>query len=299
MIRNARRRLRVREHLRGVPNWIAVGRTVGGLLSLLACVAAHSAADTVEAASTGSIPDSRLRSVVYSPDQVYRLRGYAGYQIDLEFDAGESFVGLGAGDVEALAFVAQGNHLFVKPRAVNVRTNLTVLTTRRSYHFDYAAGSAAPDPDHLDVVYVLRFIYPRAPAPATDANPSQESASAQAPQGRPRNTDYWYCGIATLQPVTAWDDGWHTHLQFDTRSELPALFVRNDDGSESLLNFNVEHGEVVIHRIARRFVVRRGRLTGCIVNKGFDGTAVAPNSGTLVPEVERSTRAPDAAGGAR
>jgi type IV secretion system protein VirB9 len=201
--------------------------------------------------------------------------------------------------VEALAFVAQGNHLFVKPRAVNVRTNLTVLTTRRSYHFDYAAGPAAPDPDHLDVVYVLRFIYPRAPGPASDATTSPESALAQAPQARQRNADYWYCGGATLQPLTAWDDGLHTHLQFDARSELPALFVRNDDGSESLLNFNVEHGEVVIHRIARRFVVRRGRLTGCIVNKGFEATAVAPSSGTVAPEVERSTRAADAAGGAR
>jgi type IV secretion system protein VirB9 len=293
MIRSERRRLRLREYLRGATNRIAAG-----LLSLLGAAGAHSAPDAV-AAGAGSSADSRLRYVVYSADQVYRLRGYAGYQIDLEFDTGESFVGLGAGDVEALAFVAQGNHLFIKPRAVNVRTNLTVLTTRRSYHFDYAAGAAAPDPDHLDVVYVLRFIYPRAPDAAFDAVSSPESVLAQAPRSGPRNTDYWYCGGATLQPLTAWDDGVHTHLQFDYRSELPALFVRNDDGSESLLNFNVEHGEMVIHRVARRFVVRRGRLSGCIVNKGFEGTGAAPGGGTVAPKVERSTRGPDAAGSAR
>ena len=60
--------------------------------------------------------DSRLRSVPYSEDEIYRLHGYAGYQIDLEFDVGESFVGLGSGDVEGLAFEAQGNHLFIKPK---------------------------------------------------------------------------------------------------------------------------------------------------------------------------------------
>jgi type IV secretion system protein VirB9 len=294
MIRCERRRLRLRDCLRA-----ALNRIVACLLSLLGCIVAHAAPDTTAAAIAEGTPDSRLRSVVYSPDQVYRLRGYAGYQIDLEFDAGESFVGLGAGDVEALAYVAQGNHLFVKPRAVNVRTNLTVLTTRRSYHFDYAAGAAAPDPDHLDVVYVLRFIYPRAPGPASDATTTPASALAQAPPAMPRNTDYWYCGSATLQPMTAWDDGVHTHLRFDTRGELPALFVRNDDGSESLLNFNVERDEVVIHRIARRFVVRRGRLTGCIVNKGFEATGAAASSGTVIPQVERSTRAADAAGSAR
>src|ERR1700722_8555068 len=73
-------------------------------------------AQAAESTAPRGAADSRLRSVIYSVDEVYRLRGYAGYQIDLEFEAGESFVGLGAGDIEALAFVAQGNHLFIKPR---------------------------------------------------------------------------------------------------------------------------------------------------------------------------------------
>src|SRR6202049_4567049 len=127
-----------------------------------AVLTALGCADAAEATERGSLPatagasESRLRPVVYSADEVYRLRGYAGYQIDLEFESGENFVGLGAGDVEALAFVAQGNHLFIKPRALNVRTNLTVLTTRRSYHFEYLANGARPEPGHLDVIYVLR-----------------------------------------------------------------------------------------------------------------------------------------------
>ena len=45
------------------------------------------------------------------------LYAYAGYQIDLEFEPGETFVGLGAGDLEALTFVGQDNHLFLKPKA--------------------------------------------------------------------------------------------------------------------------------------------------------------------------------------
>lgn len=242
------------------------------------------------AASAAPAPDSRLHSVVYSADEVYRLRGFAGYQIDLEFEAGESFVGLGAGDVEALSFVAQGNHLFIKPKAINVRTNLTVLTTRRSYHFDYIAGAARPDPDHLDVVYVLRFLYAPPAPPVAVATTSPESALAQAPARRARNGDYWYCGRAALQPLSAWDDGVHTHLRFNPRTELPALFVRNDDGSESLLNFSVERDEVVIHRIARQLVLRRGALTGCIVNRSFEGSGAALDTGTVAPEVQRATR---------
>lgn len=270
-------------------------RTLSQLLAagLLAALAGSTAVSAASPDRSAPGADTRLRSVVYSGDEVYRLRGYAGYQIDLEFEPGESFVGLGAGDVEALAFVAQANHLFIKPKAINVRTNLTVLTTRRSYHFDYTAAAAQPDPDHLDVTYVLRFLYPKSMSPEPAPAPSADSALAQAPATRVRHADYWYCGRATLQPLAAWDDGVHTHLQFNPRVELPALFVRNDDGSESLVNFNVEHGEVVIHRIARQFMVRRGKLTGCIVNKDFAGSGEALSSGTVAPEVERATREAD------
>ena len=94
----------------------------------------------------------------------------------------------------------------------------------------------------------------------------------------------------TLQPVAASDDGVHTRLRFAANAELPAIFVRNDDGSESLLNFSMDAGDVVVHRVARQFVLRRGRLTGCIVNKGFGGGGMRLDSGTVTPEVEREVQ---------
>jgi type IV secretion system protein VirB9 len=234
--------------------------------------------------------DGRLRSMPYSSDEVYHLRGYVGYQIDLEFDAGESFVGLGSGDVEALAFEAQANHLFIKPKATNVRTNLTVLTTLRTYHFDYVAVPSHLEVDTRELVYALRFQYAKPAQPAEVAGQSLDMALSQGAKAQPRNADYWYCGGSQLQPVKAWDDGIRTHLQFNPRVEMPAVFVHNDDGSESLLNFNIEEDDVVIQRVARQFVVRRGKLVGCIVNRGYAGTGVALDSGTVSPTVKRATR---------
>ena len=74
-----------------------------------------------------------------------------------------------------------------------------------------------------------------------------------------QNIDYWYCGEPTLKPIAASDDGVHTRLTFSANGDLPAIFVRNDDDSESLLNFSVDAGDVVIHRVARRFILRRGK----------------------------------------
>jgi type IV secretion system protein VirB9 len=111
---------------------------------------------------------------------------------------------------------------------------------------------------------------------------------------RSRNLNYWYCGGPTLRPVAASDDGVHTRLRFAENTDLPAIFVRNDDGSESLLNFSMEAGDVIVHRVARRFILRRGSLTGCIVNQGFAGTGPRLDTGTVAPDVARKVQ-----GGAR
>jgi type IV secretion system protein VirB9 len=242
----------------------------------------------------GTVPepgaiDGRIRVAPYAADEVYRLRGFVGYQIDLEFEPGESFVGLGAGDLDSLTFAAQANHLFLKPRAAGVDTNLTVLTSRRAYHFDYSASARRPDTDIDNIIYVLRFIYP----PAASSKESDALARALDSAGAvPRNLDYWYCGSPELKPIAAADDGVQTRLKFGSLQELPAIFLRNDDGSESLVNFTVDGVDLVVHRVSRRLIVRRGALTGCIVNAAFGGAGGHVSTGTVTPAVERVTRSP-------
>jgi type IV secretion system protein VirB9 len=231
--------------------------------------------------------DSRIRVAVYSSQEVYRLHGYVGYQIDLQFEPGETFVGLGAGDVEGLSFVSQDNHLFIKPKAARVSTNLTVLTTRRPYQFDYTVSAQSPDPGTADVIYSLRFSY--TPAAKSGADGLLDKLLDGPDDHRPRNIDYWYCGSRAVKPVAASDDGVHTRLRFGGKSEQPAIFVLNDDGSESLLNFSMDDGDVVLHRVVRQLIVRRGKLTGRIVNKDFTGFGDRLQSGTVTPNVERTT----------
>ena len=85
----------------------------------------------------------------------------------------------------------------------------------------------------------------------------------------------------------------HTRLTFGPLQELPAIFLRNADGSESLVNFTVDGADVIVHRVRRRLSVRRGELTGCIVNAAFDRAGGHASSGTVTPSVERITRSPN------
>jgi len=236
-------------------------------------------------------PDPRIRVVPYRADAVYRLRGYVGYEIDITFAPGERFVGLGVGDSKGVTFAADGNHLFLKPRAAPVATNLTVLTNRREYLFDYQAQPRPPDPSGADVIYALRFEYPAVPSRAASGERrrvARDLAAAQSIRGR--NYDYWYCGDPSLKPTAAWDDGARTTLVFGAHSELPAVFALNADGSESLVNFDVQAGRVVVQRVARRLIVRRGKLAGCIVDRGFTGGGERLSTGTISPNVQRVTR---------
>ena len=149
------------------PDSISLRRARAAATSLLVMLySLNSMAETVP--PRGAV-DSRIRVAIYNGEEVYKLRGFVGYQIDLEFEPGEIFTGLGAGDLEGLSFVGQDNHLFLKPKAARVATNLTVLTSRRHYQFDYTATSQRPAADDPAVVYALRFTYPP-PASQTTAD---------------------------------------------------------------------------------------------------------------------------------
>jgi type IV secretion system protein VirB9 len=249
----------------------------------------------VQSASSEAVPvpgalDPRIRSVIYDPAQVYRLQGYVGFSIELEFEADERFEGQGGGDLDAIAIAAHTNHVILKPRAQQVLTNLVLYTDRRAYRFDYTVGAHVPDRATDEIVYTVRFEYPasvRADEKARANAQAVERSLADDATTRVKNWNYWFCGNRAVRPIAAFDDGVHTHLSFGHRAELPAVFVLNDDGSEALLNLNLEQGELVIHRVARRFIVRRGRSTGCIVNRSFNGGGERLDSGTVTPAVVR------------
>jgi type IV secretion system protein VirB9 len=249
--------------------------------------------------------DARVREIEYREDQVVQLTGYVGYHIDIELERGEQFVALGAGDSAAVDVASEGPHVMVKPKAARVATNLTLVSSRRVYHFEYRSLDAPPPLN--TAIFALRFRYSPAPSgvtPAATPAPfssqavaataaarlSESSSVTPGPAGRPVNRDYWYCGGSTLQPVAASDDGVQTRLTFSSRGEWPAIFVRNEDGSESLLNFHAEGTTAVVHRVAPEFVLRRGRLVGCVENRGYAGSGNWVSGGALESTVSREVR---------
>jgi len=241
--------------------------------------------------------DPRIRKVVYNPDDVIRLIGYVGYQTHFKLGENERFMGVGAGDTWGLEITAHGNDTWVKPKGLLVRTNFDLKTNKRLYHFDYESRRDPPLKKSA-MIYSITFQYPDDEAEHRRLLTTQQRLQNKLhAHGGTINRNYWYCGHESMKPVEAYDDGLQTHLRFSATAEFPAIFVENDDQTEALINFHMDpdDGEVVIHRIGHRFVLRRGDLVGCIENRQFTGGGRRMTNGTVSPDVVRETKVHDEA----
>jgi len=104
--------------------------------------------------------DNRIKTYVYSPNEVYLLVLHFGFQSSIEFEKNESIETITLGDSYAWKITPLGNRLFIKPMERNIRTNMTIITNRRTYQFDIVAKELESGAEK-DLVYVMRFQYPK------------------------------------------------------------------------------------------------------------------------------------------
>ena len=104
--------------------------------------------------------DSRIKTYVYSQNEVFLLVLHYGFQSHIEFGNNESIETITLGDSFAWKVTPLGNRLFIKAMERNIRTNMTIITNKRTYQFDLVAKELE-DGDEKDLVYVIRFQYPK------------------------------------------------------------------------------------------------------------------------------------------
>jgi len=104
--------------------------------------------------------DSRIKTYIYSPNEVYLLVLHYGFQSNIEFSKGETVDTITLGDSYLWKITPIGNKLFIKPMEKNIRTNMTIITNKRTYQFDIVAKELL-EGDDKDLVYVVRFQYPK------------------------------------------------------------------------------------------------------------------------------------------
>jgi type IV secretion system protein VirB9 len=218
--------------------------------ALLSCTAAVAATD------------GRIRTQVYNPDQIVRILGKPGIQSTIEFASDERIENVAVGDSSAWQITP--NHraslLFVKPLVARSRTNMTVVTDKRTYMFDLVAEGKAGG-----AVYALKFSYPNEKVAEAPSNESAQVAAAAQPQA-PAATmtadklhfDWKTKGTGKLLPERVFDDGTSLYLVWGKDTPLPAILTVSEDRKEGPVNYRMSGEYIVINPIPANLMLRYG-----------------------------------------
>lgn len=235
-------------------------------------------------ASAAEVPvpvatDSRIKTFVYSENDVFNLVAHYGYQSNIEFPANETIETISIGNKVGWQVVTAGRRLFIRPTLSSARTNMTVITSKRAYQFDITAVPAVYSPEE-ELAYVVRFYYPDdkknrvQPAPYSDdalsqnavyANPSAPIAASGGIDGE--NYNYTYTGDEGVAPQKVYDDGKSTYFRLPATVTSPSFAIVNADKSETPVKAYQKGEYWVLEGVASQFMVRQGDAWVCVYNE--------------------------------
>ncbi|MGR9235010.1 type IV secretion system protein VirB9 [Rhizobium leguminosarum] len=258
----------------------------------------------------GASQDSRVRFIDYQPYNITRIVGTLRSSVQIEFAADEEIAHVALGNSVAWEVAPAGNILFLKPRENQPVTNISVVTTRRdgstrSYQMELTVRDGTVEAGQNTYFYV-KYRYPTDEAERRRLETAARAQAAQAGEADkvlalheaygPRNWRYSAQGSAALEPQAVYDNGKVTTFAFAGNQEMPAIYMENSDGSESLVPKSVDSNLVLVHAISRKFILRRGGDVLCVFNEAYDRIGINPDTNTTSPSVERVVKTQAATG---
>jgi type IV secretion system protein VirB9 len=228
----------------------------------------------VEAANKAAIQEPTAHGYVnavqvypFTDGALYRLYAAPEQVTDITLQPGETLSSVSAGDTVRWVVgdttsgsgAARQTHVLVKPFAAGLKTNLVIMTDRRSYHLvlestDHTAMAAISWNYPQDQLLALHQQNERAEVAA----PIAENIALDDLQFRyavTGDTPPW-------RPVRAFDDGTHVYIEFPARidqGEAPPLFVVGPGGDDQLVNYRVRRNYYIVDRLFAAAELRLGQ----------------------------------------
>ncbi|MBQ4874689.1 MAG: TrbG/VirB9 family P-type conjugative transfer protein [Rickettsiaceae bacterium H1] len=218
-----------------------------------------------------SAKSPHIKSMNYDKDNIHKYVGFYGYQSSIIFDNDETISTVSMGVSTGWQLDPQGNKLYIKPIEDNADTNASITTNKRTYHFKLFAKEAEGI-DDPEIAHEVRFSYPEDNIIIVnrDETIGDDSEIPDIENATNLNFNYRVSGSDYIKPIRAFDNGKFTYLQFNNANgELPAVFLVDSKGYESLVNFRVRGDYMIIERAAAKFTLRNGDDTVCLSNKNI------------------------------
>jgi len=233
--------------------------------------------------------DPRVRSLPYSAEQVFQVTGTYGLVTTILFGADEEITQVVAGDTISWQILTSADRrsLTLKPMEKDAATNLSVVTTKRTYSFDLRVNDSKAMQNQT---FKLRFTYPEDVGLKGTAELWKQAQEAERnPNIRnirrdKVNYDYGFKGSDAARPLWVFDDGLKTFMKFT--GDVPAIFIVDGRRRESLVNYRREADYIVIDKVSRQWTLRYGtEEETCLFNlRTAPADIPAPIEGAVAPK---------------
>lgn len=230
--------------------------------------------------------ESRIRVINYVPNSVIRFVGHYNFHSIIEFGQDEEIKTITMGDTSGWQLNPAGNRIFLKPVSDDAVTNMTVITNRRTYFFEMHAEYASSISDS-NLAFITKFMYPDGQLGVP--NNVGNGATSGLDLGKPTTYNFRYkiSGKAShIEPILVFDDGKFTYFKFrDVNADIPSIFLVDANQNESLVNYRVTDGYIVVERVTNKFSLRSGKDVICVFNEKQESTVPLPKLSEINKQV--------------
>lgn len=210
----------------------------------------------------------------YKNEQIYQIRTGLGITTQVQLSPNEKILDYSTGFSSGWELSRRENVFYLKPKNVDVDTNMVIRTETHSYILELRV--VATDWQRLEqakqagVQYKVVFTYPKdtsfTGAAAAGGQEAKGALDTSIVKGRRYYYDYDYATRTKkswLIPSRVYDDGKFTYINMDLNrfptGNFPAVFGREKEHSEDfLVNTTVEGNTLIVHGTYPFLVVRHG-----------------------------------------
>lgn len=241
--------------------------------------------------------DNRLVVFNFDENNTYTVLTIPDAVTDIQLTKGEKILAMAVGDNLQWVVAKAEDHVFVKPAKPNIFTSATIVTDKRSYQLTLRASPVGGKwYQRVSWNYPSVITYQREVARIEEdldqktedklekKRKNLESIVVNDVNQRTvfpvesMNFDYQVQGNAPFKPKTVFDDGKFTYLGLSKDQELPAFFLRDENGKYELVNY-VRDGEFLkVQRLFKVGVLKLANKEIVITNVKADAVAAKSTS---------------------
>lgn len=235
-------------------------------LMWVACLIAAATAPTAHA--------QVVQRYTYQANAIYPVRTGLGITTEIVLSPQEKILDYSTGFSNGWDLTRRGNVFYLRPRNVDVATNMLVRTETHSYIFELKVVATdwktLDQAKHDGVEYRVTFTYPADASFAKQAKQAAGTPSLDTTLLRNRSYNFNYDYAARAQtppwliPVNVYDDGHFTYIKLSDSArfptgDFPAVFMRErEDDKDSLVNTTVQGNTIIVHGTYPYVVIRQG-----------------------------------------